>query len=179
MSTRRGPRTSLLILAACTGVLVLAGCTREVSIGRTLKASKVEKVASSRLTDTTGVDIDVTCSGDVKAQPGEVVYCTGVADGTDGLVQDVRITVKSVSGGDAKFNVAILKKWPPSDIARTVRATLTRQGIDGARVTGCNEAQTIEKGRSFVCGLTGVDNTERVRITFTDDDGAVTIAPAK
>ncbi|MBC7460681.1 MAG: DUF4333 domain-containing protein [Thermoleophilia bacterium] len=175
----RSSRSLFLMLSVLAAGVVLAGCSRTASIGANLTASQVEKVASSRLTDATGVNVDVTCTNDVKAKPGEVVYCTGVAEGTDGLVQDVRITVKSVDGSDAKFNVAILKKWPASDIQRTVSTTLAGQGIKGASITGCNEAQTIERGRSFICGLRGVDGTKRVKITFKDDDGAVSITSAK
>ena len=167
----------LLVLLCFAGAA--AGCEASVSTSKSLSAGKLERTASKRLTEGLGTKVDVTCNDGIKARKGAVGYCTGVAEGFDGLVQDVRIRITSVKGNDTKFNVAILQKWPAADIDKTVTAMLAQEGAADASISGCDEPQTIEQGRSFTCGLSGVDGQSKVTITFKDDDGAISLNTAK
>jgi hypothetical protein len=98
--------------AAITGLTLLAiavsGCRGSVSVGRKSDVAKstVEKEISDRLTEKVGQRPKaVSCPGDLKAAEGTTMRCQLQAD--DGSTFGVTVTVTSIEGTTAKFDIKV------------------------------------------------------------------------
>ena len=86
-----------LVLAASTA---LAGCSSAVA------QADVEDQISSQFEKQIGAPPeDVSCPGDLNAEKGEEMTCTLTTDGTE---YDVKVTVTSVEGDTANFDIEVL-----------------------------------------------------------------------
>ncbi len=91
-----------LLLAATVGsTLLLSACGED-----TLAEKDLENEVKSVLTQQIGqAPKEIDCPGDLKAEKGEKMTCTLVAD--DGSKVDTEVTVTSAEDGKAKFNVQV------------------------------------------------------------------------
>ena len=99
----RTTRNLLLAALLVGGGLFLAACSGDKSVSQ----EDVEQEASSQLAEQTGQDApDVSCPGDLKAEVDETMECELTVEGDD-TVYPVTITVTSVDGDQANFNIEV------------------------------------------------------------------------
>ncbi len=95
---------SALLVAAAS--LSLAACSKSVSVGEpTVSKEQVQTNAQAQLTKVVGQKSPpISCPADLKAKLGEKMICTITLDGKP---FDVTVTITSVDGTDAKFDVKV------------------------------------------------------------------------
>jgi hypothetical protein len=87
-------------LGAGALLLALAGCGSEVA------ARDVATAVADALQPRLGARPDVSCPDEVPAEVGARTRCTLTGGGLDGRY-GVTVTVASVTGGEARFDVAV------------------------------------------------------------------------
>ena len=90
-----------VLLASPLLALGLAGCG-----AGTLEAGTVEEGAADALEEEVGVRPDISCPDDLEAEVGASMECTLTA-GDDPTEYPVTVTVSSVEGDSAKFDVEV------------------------------------------------------------------------
>ena len=90
-----------LLLAVPVLALGVTGCG-----AGTLQASTIEDGAADALEKQVGIRPEVTCPDDVAAEEGASTRCTLTAPG-DSTEYGVTVTVTSVDGDDAQFDVQV------------------------------------------------------------------------
>ena len=99
----RTSRHLFLAGAVVLGGLFLAGCSGENAVSQ----SDVESEAETQLAaQVEGATPDVSCPGDLKAEVDETMECDLTVEGDD-TVYPVTITVTSVDGDQANFNIEV------------------------------------------------------------------------
>ncbi|MBL8777148.1 MAG: DUF4333 domain-containing protein [Acidimicrobiales bacterium] len=99
----RTSRHLLLAGAVALGGLFLAGCSSENAVSQ----SDVETEAETQLAaQVEGATPDVSCPGDLTAEVDETMECELTIEGDD-TVYPVTITVTSVDGDQANFNIEV------------------------------------------------------------------------
>lgn len=99
----RTPRFLLVAGAVALGGLFLAGCSGENAVSQ----SDVESEAETQLAaQVDGATPDVSCPDDLTAEVDETMQCELTIEGDD-TVYPVTITVTSVDGDQANFNIEV------------------------------------------------------------------------
>jgi hypothetical protein len=96
-------------LAPIPLLLGLAACSVDVSTSNsssTLSADSVASSAEDALEEQIGVRPSITCPDDVDAKVGAETRCT-LTGGDDPTEYGVTVTVTSVDGDDARFDVQV------------------------------------------------------------------------
>ncbi len=95
---------SALLVAAVS--LSLAACSKSVSVGEpAVPKEQVQTDAQAQLTKVVGQKLPpISCPADLKVKLGEKMICTVTLSGKP---YDVTVTVTSVKGTDAKFDVKV------------------------------------------------------------------------
>lgn len=88
-------RAALAVVAVC-GLVGFAGCSADVSTGKTVNTEEGEKQISAGLTEQLGGKVTVDCPEDVKAEAGKTFDCE--ATSAEGETATVVVTQKDDDG---------------------------------------------------------------------------------
>ena len=157
------PRAGLLLLPAS---VLLAACGTT-----TIDHAKLERFVSQRMARVTGVvPRDVSCPSGRKPKAGDVLSCVVYGHDPTRLTARVRQT-------DDKGNGTLLplRLVNTRQVQQQVTALLLRNSNVKAKVH-CPELTPYAKGRTITCTATAIDGSRPVRVTFTNDAGAFSVA---
>jgi hypothetical protein len=156
----------LKLAATLVCVLGLAGCSAEVSTSKTVSQSEVEKQVAGALTVEDGVATpDVTCSGSLDAAVDATQDCH--LESSD-VASDVRVTVTSVDGSDAEFD--IVPFLSADFVAEQILGSLSDQGYQVDTVE-CEGELLGVVDETVACTAQPSDGEGTVEATVTSVDG--------
>lgn len=105
MKSTRG----ILTIALVGGAAILSACSASVSVGgKSIDEAKLEEQVATQLQEQVGADEapNIDCPGDLKAEVDKVMHCTLTTNDSEDEY-DVRVTVTSVEGKNAKFDIEV------------------------------------------------------------------------
>jgi hypothetical protein len=156
----------LKLAATVVCVLALAGCSAEVSPSKSVSRSELEKQVAGALTVQDGVEApDVTCSGSLDAEVDASQDCR--LESAD-VASDVRLTVTSVDGSDAEFD--IVPFVAAEVVAEQILGSLSEQGFQVDSVECESELLGIVD-EMVACTAQPSDGEGTVEATVTSVDG--------
>lgn len=153
------------------GVLLVGGCTFEVSCGgKKLDGDKTAKLIADKLKEAYGVDATVTCPGSIKRAKNVVIECDVKLGNLPGRA---RLTQTDDQGNGSW---ELIEGYVLSAKLEThLREELSKSAGADVKVDCGDRVRVAEPGKTFRCKATPADGTPpaEVEVTITDKQGGI------
>lgn len=166
------PSRPVPFLLAALLLAPLAGCSVSIGGPGTLEADEVERFVRSGYAEQTGLTLEQLSCGEVKAEVGAPVRCSGVNS------RDVKITiggaVREVKDDRARYRWDVTRAVAPGSLFEgALGPLLQRQAQAPIGDIACPPEITVERGGRFTCTVAGATRGDRwkVAVVLTDGDG--------
>ncbi len=164
----------VLIGAALSASLLLAGCEFSCSIGSNVSAEELDKQVRLAFEDETGVLLTSIDCEEADADVGSPISCAATNENGIDLAIEGEVTEFNSDTDRVRFDWEVVSAAAPGEAfevaaARSLRA---QTGI-AIRNVSCPEKIDLQRGNEVDC--TGVDaqgNDRELVLTLTDEEGA-------